>query len=58
MEMSKSSRKCVVVKRWRLLLGLTKTQYWAFIGPAGVNIKKRRTKVAHDIYISTWDMIE
>ena len=34
------------------------TQHWALIGPDEIDIKKRRTKVAHDIYISTWDMIE
>jgi hypothetical protein len=36
------------------------TQHWAFIGPDGVNIKKRRTKVVHHthiyiyIYIYMW----
>jgi hypothetical protein len=27
------------------------TQHWAFIGPDGVNIKKRRTKVVHHTHI-------
>jgi hypothetical protein len=28
------------------------TQHWALIGPDEIDIKKRRTKVAHHIYIS------